>query len=132
MTDTNTPIIPDLTAAKATIWTTPERNPYLMSINDIAHRIGIKPDSMQSNATARPEWFPLAPVTLARSGPTGMITRYYRRSEAERWIRQRLIASRRARNGHQIAQDAMNPEKSHPPTPDDVSGRTGDSAKEAA
>lgn len=82
----DTPITPtpDWTAAvRSRCWGSPERNPYLISLTEIARRIGVKRQTMTTNACTRPDWFPFSPVTIGRSPISGGPTRYYRRSQVE-------------------------------------------------
>lgn len=137
-TDTLTPIIPT-PAWKRDIrdafWGEPQLRPDLISLNEVADRIGIQRDSMSCNATERPMWFPFDVVTTGRSPNGGARTRYYRRSEVERWISQyckRQSQAEHAAKRAQMAQEARKPEKTHPPTPDGGSARTGRAEREEA
>ena len=94
MTDTTTPMIPTsdwIASVKATYWGVPARNPYLIPLTEIAETIGIKRESMSSNVSARPEWFPFVAVTIGRAPKGGQPTQYYRRSDVEPWINQYRI-----------------------------------------
>jgi hypothetical protein len=93
MTDSMTPIVPTSSwtrTVKETFWGNPERNPELISLVEVADRIGIKRNSMACNAGKRPMWFPFDPVMISRSGESGSRTRYYQRRGVERWITQYL------------------------------------------
>lgn len=108
-TDTMTPLIPTPESKRAirdVFWGTPERNPSLISLNEVADRIGIKRESMSTNASKRPLWFPFDVVTIGRAPGTGVPLRYYRRSEVERWITQyirRRERAERAANRERVA-----------------------------
>lgn len=120
-TDTMTPIIPTPAwkrAIRAEFWGAPERNPYLISINEVAERIGIKRESMSTSASNRPMWFPFDVVTIGRAPDTGLPLRYYQRSGVERWIaqycrrqaraemrRNRTVVDRSATEGSNTASD---------------------------
>lgn len=131
-TDTMTPMIPTPESKRATrlaFWGAPERNPYLISINEVADRIGIKRESMSTNASKRPLWFPFDVVTIGRAPGTGLPLRYYRRSEVGRWITQyisRRERAERARNRAVAAQDARNGAEMTPDRGNDAIVRTGD------
>lgn len=130
MTSTIDPIIPTPAwhrAVKASFWGTPDRNPDLISLNEVADSIGIKRESMSTNVCNRPMWFPFDVVTTARSANGGNPTRYYRRSEVEPWIRQYVRRADMARKRARIAQDATNaPKMTQDSGPHATSVRTGE------
>jgi hypothetical protein len=60
----------------------PER---YITLREVAQRIGIKQESMETNATNRPRYFPFQPVP-GRGSRNGPMVRYYDRAEVDIWI----------------------------------------------
>ena len=64
----------------------PQNNPdRYITLKEIAQRIGIKQESMETNATNRPQWFPFNPVP-GMNPESGTMIRYYERAEVDAWI----------------------------------------------
>ena len=64
----------------------PKNNPKkYITLKEVAQRIGVKQETVESNASVRPRWFPFNPVPGGGEGAVQFV-RYYDRAEVDPWI----------------------------------------------